>query len=41
MLLQSLSFIPIMASEEVIFWIFFLKFSLSVAMATNQIQRLW
>ena len=31
-------FIPLMASEEKIFNIFFLKFSLSVAMTTNQNQ---
>ena len=31
---------PLMASEEMIFEYFFRKFSLSVAMATNQIQRL-
>ena len=33
------SFIPLMASEKKIFEYFFQKFSLSVAMATNQNQR--
>ena len=36
-LLQSFSFIPLMASEAMIF--FFREFIISVAMATNQIQR--
>ena len=35
--IQSFSFIPLMASEK-IFEYFFQKFSLSVAMATNQNQ---
>ena len=34
--MQSFSFIPLMASEKKIFEYFFRKFSLSVAMATNQ-----
>ena len=33
------SFIPLMASEKKIFEYFFQKFSLSVAMATNQNQQ--
>ena len=37
--MQSFSFIPIMASEKMIFEYLFRKFSLSVAMATNQNQR--
>ena len=38
--LQSFSFIPLMASEEMIFKkIFFHKFIFSVAMATDQIQQ--
>ena len=36
--MQSFSFIPLMASEK-IFEYFFPKFSLLVAMATNQNQR--
>ena len=36
--MQSFNFIPLMASEKKIFDFFF-KFSLSVAMATNQNQR--
>ena len=36
--MQSFSFIPITASEEKIFF-FFRKFTLYVAMTTNQIQR--
>ena len=36
---QSLSFMPVMASEEVIIIIFFREFILSVAIATDQIQR--
>ena len=36
--LQSFSFIPLMASEE-IYGYFFRKFSILVAMATNTIQR--
>ena len=39
MFLQSFSFIPLIASEEKIFYYFFRKFSVSVAMATNQVQR--
>ena len=38
--MQSFSFIPLMASEKKSFEYFFQKFSLSVAMATNQKQRL-
>ena len=38
-ILPSFSFIPLMASEEMISEYFFLNFSLSVAMATNEIQR--
>ena len=30
---------PLMASGEMIFFIFFCKYNLSVAMATNQIQQ--
>ena len=37
--MQSFSFIPLMASEKKIFKYFFKKFSLSVAMATNQNQQ--
>ena len=37
-ILQSFSFMPFMASKEMIFLIFFREFILSVAMATNQIQ---
>ena len=37
--LQSFTFIPLLASEEMIFNIFFQKLIISVAMATNQIQR--
>ena len=37
--MQSFSFIPLMASEKKIFEYFFQTFSLSVAMATNQNQR--
>ena len=38
--MQSFSFIPLMASEKKTFEYLFRKFSLSVAMATNQNQRL-
>ena len=38
--MQSFSFIPLMASEKKIFEYLFRKFSISVAMATKQIQRL-
>ena len=37
--MQSLSFIPLMISDEKTFEDFFRKFTLYVAMATNQIQR--
>ena len=38
--MQGFSFITLMASEKKIFeYFFFQNFSLSVAMATNQIQR--
>ena len=37
--MQSFSFIPLMASEKTIFEYLFRKFSLSVAMATNQNQH--
>ena len=37
--MQSISFNSLMASEKKIFEYFFRKFSLSVAMATNQNQR--
>ena len=37
--MQSYSFIPFMASEKKIFEYFFQKFSLNVAMATNQKQQ--
>ena len=37
--MQSFNFIPLMASEKKIFEYVFQKFSLSVAMATNQNQR--
>ena len=37
--MQSFSFITLMASEKKIFEYFFQKFSLSVAMATNQNQQ--
>ena len=39
-ILQSFSFIPYTASEELIFLIFFCKFFLLVAMVTNQIMWL-
>ena len=39
-ILQSFSFIPHTASEELIFKYFFRKFCLLVAMVTNQIKRL-
>ena len=37
--LQNFSFIPRKASEEKIFYFYFLKFILSVALATKQIQQ--
>ena len=37
--MQSFSFIPLTASEKKIFEYFFQKFTLYVAMATNQIQQ--
>ena len=37
-ILQSFSFIPLLAFEELIFY-FFCKFNLSAAIATNQIER--
>ena len=37
--MQSFSFIPLTASGEKIFEYLFRKFTLFVAMATNQIQR--
>ena len=37
--LQSFSFIPIMASEEMIFEYLSLLIAMAVAMATNQIQQ--
>ena len=36
---QSFSFMPLMASKEMIFLNIFREINLSVAMATNQIQR--
>ena len=36
--MQGFSFIPLMISEEKIFEYFFKKFTIYVAMATNQIQ---
>ena len=38
-ILQSFSFMPLMASEEMIFFIFFHEFILLVAMVTNKIQQ--
>ena len=37
--LQSFGCIPLMASEEMIFEYFFLKFKILVVMATNQMHR--
>ena len=40
-IMQSFSFISLMASEKKIFEYLFQKFSLSIAMATNQNQGFW